>query len=209
MLSVADYDDAYFDAARHLHVTGVMPAVSASAGELVEHAMRAARTRRHDAAASAAATPTISFDPNLRPALWPDVATMRTRLNALAALADWVLPGFDEGCLLSGRDSLPGVAAHFHAMGVRVVVVKLGAQGAWLSTDGGATTLTVPGVAVPRVVDTVGAGDGFAAGLIGARLDGRDWAAALARANWVGAQVIQQRGDIDGLPRCREWPADG
>jgi diguanylate cyclase (GGDEF)-like protein len=60
---------------------------------------------------------------------------------------------------------------------------------------------TVPGFPVPHIVDTVGAGDGFAAGVVSARLEGLDWPSALARGNWVGAQVIQMPGDIDGLPR--------
>ena len=65
----------------------------------------------------------------------------------------------------------------------------------------------MPGVPVERVVDTVGAGDAFAAGLISARLEGLDWPAALARANWVGAQAVQVVGDMDGLPRRAALPA--
>ena len=60
---------------------------------------------------------------------------------------------------------------------------------------------------VAQVVDTVGAGDAFAAGAISGRLEGLDWPQALARANWVGAQVIQVVGDMDGLPRRADLPA--
>ena len=65
----------------------------------------------------------------------------------------------------------------------------------------------VPGVPVTNIVDTVGAGDAFAAGAISGRLEGLDWPQALARANWVGAQVIQVVGDMDGLPRRASLPA--
>ena len=40
---------------------------------------------------------TISFDPNLRPVLWPSREVMIEQLNQLAFAADWVLPGLKEG----------------------------------------------------------------------------------------------------------------
>lgn len=84
-------------------------------------------------------------------------------------------------------------------VGAEAVVIKLGADGACYRTA--SEQGTVPGVPVARVVDTVGAGDGFAAGVISARLEGLDWPCALARGNWVGAQVVQMPGDMEGLPR--------
>ena len=57
------------------------------------------------------------------------------------------------------------------------------------------------------IVDTVGAGDAFAVGVISARLEGRAWPAALTRANWIGAQAIQVVGDMEGLPRRAQLPA--
>ena len=64
----------------------------------------------------------------------------------------------------------------------------------------------MPGVKVAQVVDTVGAGDGFAVGVISARLEGSSWTEALARGNWIGAQAVQVIGDIDGLPRRDQLP---
>ena len=46
----------------------------------------------------------------------------------------------------------------------------------------------VAGVPVAKVVDTVGAGDAFAAGLISGRLEGLDWPTAVARANCRSAR---------------------
>ena len=57
--------------------------------------------------------------------------------------------------------------------GARCVVVKLGAQGAYYASA--EQRGTVPALPVPRVVDTVGAGDGFAVGVISALLEGLDW----------------------------------
>lgn len=194
-LSTADFDASRFLSARHLHVTGITPALSASCAELVEHAMKAMR----------AAGRTVSFDPNLRPKLWPGREAMAAHLNRLAGLADWVLPGIAEGRTLTGLDTPEDIAAFYLDRGARAVAVKLGAEGAyWRSAEGSGR---VPGVRVTHIVDTVGAGDAFAAGAISGRLEGLDWPQALARANWVGAQVIQVVGDMDGLPRRADLPA--
>ncbi len=194
-LSLADFDEARFLAARHLHVTGITPALSPDCAALVERAMRFMR----------AAGRTVSFDPNLRPTLWPGREAMAEHLNRLAGLADWVLPGLAEGQSLTGLQAPEAIADFYLTRGAKAVVIKLGAEGStWRTAAGGGT---VPGVRVERVVDTVGAGDAFAAGLISARLEGRDWPAALARANWVGAQAIQVVGDMDGLPRRAQLPA--
>jgi sugar/nucleoside kinase (ribokinase family) len=189
-LSLTDFDEARFLAARHLHVTGITPALSAHCAALVEHAMRFMR----------AAGRTVSFDPNLRPRLWPSREAMAEHLNRLAGLADWVLPGLAEGQTLTGLNTPEDIADFYLARGAKVVAIKLSAEGSmWRTAEGGGR---VAGVPVARVVDTVGAGDAFAAGLISARLEGRDWPAALARANWVGSQAVQVVGDMDGLP-CR------
>jgi sugar/nucleoside kinase (ribokinase family) len=187
-----DFDAAVFTAARHLHATGICPALSASALALTEHAMRTMR----------AAGRTVSFDPNLRPALWPDRAAMVATINRLAASADWVLPGLDEGGQLTGRDTPEGIAAFYADRGAQAVVVKLGPAGAYyrVGRGDGAEAGFVSGVAVDRVVDTVGAGDGFAVGLISARLEGLGWPEAVARGNWIGARQVQVVGDMDGLP---------
>lgn len=194
-LSLADFDAPRFLAARHLHVTGITPALSAGAAALVEHAMREMR----------AAGRSVSFDPNLRPRLWPGPAVMADHLNRLAGLADWVLPGLAEGRTLTGREQPEDIAAFYLEHGAQAVVVKLGADGAYWRTAH--DTGRVPGVPVADVVDTVGAGDAFAAGLISARLEGLDWLRAVARANWVGAQAIRVVGDMDALPRRAQLPA--
>ncbi|KAF1046180.1 sugar kinase [Xylophilus sp.] len=188
-LGLADLPAGACANARHLHLTGISPGVSASLRELVFTMARAARQ----------AGRTVSFDPNLRPRLWPDERTMRDTLHALAAESDWVLPGLAEGRLLTGAPSAEGIAGFYLERGARLVVVKLGPQGAYYATAAGASG-TVAGVPVARVVDTVGAGDGFAVGVISALLEGLDPAEAAARGNRIGARVVQFPGDCDGLP---------
>ena len=55
-------------------------------------------------------------------------------------------------------------------------------------------------VKVDNVVDTVGAGDGFAVGLVSALLEGRSLKQAIDRGNKIGSLAIQVQGDSEGLP---------
>ncbi|WP_144112397.1 sugar kinase [Paraburkholderia sp. BCC1886] len=194
-LSVADYAADYVLPARHLHLTGVAPAISASSRELAFHLAREMR----------AAGKTISFDPNLRPTLWPSREAMVDGLNALAALSDWVLPGIGEGEILTGYTQPEDIASFYLDHGARGVIVKLGAHGAYYRTADEAATIA--GQPVARVVDTVGAGDGFAVGVISALLEGKSMAQAVARANRIGALAIQVIGDSEGLPQRAELDA--
>jgi len=187
-LSVADGVPGLCARARHLHLTGISPALSDSARELVFHLAREAR----------AAGRRVSFDPNLRPRLWPSGDAMRACVNELATLSDLMLPGLAEGRILTGFETPGDIARFYLDRGARQVVVKLGAAGAYCaSADGG---LLVPAAAVAGIVDTVGAGDGFAAGVISALLEGEPLGAAVVRGNAIGARVIQFPGDSDGLP---------
>ncbi len=188
-LSVAHLAQDYALRARHVHATGITPALSPAARELVAHAMQTLR----------AAGRSVSFDPNLRPSLWPDVATMRDTLNDLARYADWVLPGIDEGRLLTGQSTPADIAAWYLDRGAQAVVIKQGAEGAYFRTAAGEQG-QVSGVHVPVVVDTVGAGDAFAVGIISAQLEGLAWPQAVRRANWIASRALQVVGDMEGLP---------
>lgn len=123
---------------------------------------------------------------------------MRETLNDLAQQCDWVLPGIEEGRFLTGHAEPERIAAFYRARGARLVVVKLGADGAYF--DGEAGTGHVEAFSVEHVVDTVGAGDGFAVGVISALLEGRPVRDAVRRGAWIGARAVQVRGDTEGLP---------
>ncbi|NKI69226.1 sugar kinase [Collimonas pratensis] len=191
-LSIADYRPEYFMAARHLHLSGVAPAISASSLELAFHIASEMR----------AAGKSISFDPNLRPTLWPSREVMADRLNALACYADWVLPGLEEGRILTGLATPHEIAGFYLARGASGVIIKLGSAGAYLRTAHQEATIAAAPVA--KVIDTVGAGDGFAVGVISALLEGRDPHFAATRGNLIGAMAIQVRGDSEGLPTRKQ-----
>ena len=192
-----DIDAPWLTSARHLHATGVFPALSQGTHATAARSLQLMR----------AAGRTISFDPNLRPTLWPSTEAMRGAINALAAQADWVLPGMEEGRLLTGADTPEGVARFYRERGAKLVVVKLGPEGAYYDSD--EATGRVPGFPVEHVVDTVGAGDGFAVGVISALLDGRPVAEAVRRGAWIGARAVQVLGDTEGLPTLAQLQEAG
>lgn len=184
-----DVDAAWLGSARHLHATGVFAAISATTLPAAIKTMDVMR----------AAGRTISFDPNLRPTLWASTEAMRSAINDLASRADWVLPGIEEGLLLTGQSTPEGIAAFYRQLGAKLVVVKLGAEGAYYDSDV-AGTGRVAGFPVKEVIDTVGAGDGFAAGVISALLEGLSVPDAVRRGSWIGARAVQVLGDTEGLP---------
>ena len=196
-IAPADIDVPWLVSARHLHATGVFPALSDNCYETAQRSLALMR----------AAGRTISFDPNLRPTLWPSQQRMRDAINALAAEADWVLPGLEEGRLLTGESTPEGIARFYRERGAKLVVVKLGPQGAWF--DGDAGSGHVAGFPVAKVVDTVGAGDGFAVGVVSALLEGRAPVDAVRRGAWIGARAVQVLGDTEGLPTRAELEASG
>jgi len=188
-LSCDDFDAATFTRARHLHLSGVAAALSASAYDLLDHA----------ASTMKAQGKTISFDPNLRPVLWKSEAEMVEKLNRLAFQADWVLPGLKEAAILTGQSTPEAMADFYLERGVKAVVIKTGADGAWFKTAAGEQG-AVAAVRVDNVVDTVGAGDGFAVGVISALLEGKTFPQAVACGNKIGSLAIQVPGDSEGLP---------
>ncbi|WP_148252008.1 sugar kinase [Aidingimonas lacisalsi] len=191
-LSPNDAAPIDFAAVRHLHATGIPPAVSHSCRQLSWHMLETAR----QSGAS------ISFDPNLRPNLWQSEHDMCETLNAMAAQADWVLPGLAEGQRLTGLATPREIADFYLTRGAKAVIIKLGPEGSYYRgiLGGQESELTVPGFPVNEVVDTVGAGDGFAVGVISALLEGQSPHFAVRRGNLIGSQAIQVIGDMEGLP---------
>ncbi len=192
-LSVDDFNPDYFGSARHLHLSGVSAAISATSLELSKHAAREMRARGK----------TISFDPNLRPVLWPSEQEMVKQLNQLAEYADWVLPGEKEGKILTGYSQPEAMADFWLDKGVKAVIIKTGSDGAWYKTADGEKG-QVAAIRVENVVDTVGAGDGFAVGVISALLEGKPLPQAIKRGNKIGSLAIQVPGDSEGLPTRSE-----
>jgi sugar/nucleoside kinase (ribokinase family) len=112
-----------------------------------------------------------------------------------------VLPRLDiflcnatEAMRITGKKNYEEAAEELHWRGAQAVVVKLGAKGCYLVDD--VDRIYIEGVPVENVVDTTGAGDAFAAGLISALIEGRDMPEACVAGNQAGAKIVTEMGAI-------------
>lgn len=187
LLSPDDLDENYLQSAKYLHLSGITPALSESCKETVDEAIKLAKKHKK----------TIIFDPNIRLKLWSEEKA-REVLMEIAGQVDIVLPGIEEGKLLTGSSDPEEIAEVFLHQGAKVVVVKLGSEGAYFATE--SEKAHVSGFQVDEVVDTAGAGDGFAAGFISGLLRGWGYAKAVKFGNRIGAYALSVEGDMEGYP---------
>ncbi|EEZ92105.1 kinase, PfkB family [Mobiluncus mulieris 28-1] len=213
---------------RHLHLGSYSALIPPGAGKLV--ALLDAK----------AATPglTVSYDPNMRPALVDDLVAARATVEAIVARTDVVKVSDEDLEFLYPGVAAGQIAAQWLAVGPQLLIVTRGGAGAQLyfgagtppesgvnpGTDSGAApeslgdagksgsvVSTNPGVsqnAVPAltvtpspvtVVDTIGAGDSFMAGLL----------AALAERRALGAgRAALAALNADDLQACLDFAAD-
>jgi 2-dehydro-3-deoxygluconokinase len=168
--------------ARWLHLTGITPALSTSAADLVRHLLGGEHLADR-----------VSFDVNLRPSLWPSPETAADTLVRLASQADLVFIGDDEAQALLGTSDPMAVAEALALDGDREIVLKQGARGASLLARTGTTH--VPGLAAP-VVDSTGAGDAFAAGYLTGHCWGWEAVDRLRLGNLLGSRVVGVLDDV-------------
>jgi 2-dehydro-3-deoxygluconokinase len=192
-LSIDDLDFDAIASAGVLHVTGITLALSESAEQAVFAAI---------GAAVAAGVP-VSFDVNHRQALWGG-RDPRPVYRRVVERCDLVFAGVDEAELLVGAGSPEEQAAAITGLGPTQAIVKLGEHGCVARIDGEA--LAAPAEPITPL-DTVGAGDAFAAGYVVGLLDGLDPAARLRQATRCGAFACLGPGDWESLPRRAELDA--
>ncbi|MEX2116216.1 MAG: carbohydrate kinase family protein [Bacteroidota bacterium] len=117
----------------------------------------------------------------------------RTNLKSLVSSVDCFVPSFDEAVLLTGRSSPEDIVRTLLESGsLEIAGVKLGAKGCYIASRRGAKYIPVR--RVRSVVDTTGAGDAFAAGLIAGLIKGLDVFAAAGVANAVAASSVAMLG---------------
>ncbi|MFN3308838.1 MAG: carbohydrate kinase family protein [Anaerolineales bacterium] len=98
-----------------------------------------------------------------------------------------------ESAKLTGKDVIQDAAGSLIGAGAKAVVIKAGGQGCYVHSSGKAEMIPVQPV---NVVDTTGAGDAFAAGLIAALVRGKDLHEACWQANDCGAKIVQELGTV-------------
>ncbi|KRM12766.1 sugar kinase [Paucilactobacillus suebicus] len=148
---------------------------------------------------------TVTFDPNLRPSLWRNESEMIETTNDLAKNAHIVMPGLSEGRILTRFASPEDIAGFYLSQSkiTNTVIIKLGENGAFIMKRNGYSA-TVSGYQIDRVVDTVGAGDGFVAGILTALLEDQSIENAVKRGCAVGAMAVMSPGDNDGYPTVEQ-----
>ena len=137
----------------HLH-TGSIGTVLEPGAASVTELMRAVRE-----------VGTTSYDPNIRPSIMGGLDAVRVRVEELVALSDVVKASEDDLELLYPGRTPDEVMAHWVSLGALLALVTLGADGVAFRVAAGEEVERVPAVA-EHVVDTVGAGDSFMAGLV-------------------------------------------
>jgi 2-dehydro-3-deoxygluconokinase len=189
-MSVDDVDWGYLLDTRVLHLTGITPALSANCYALVAEAIRRAR----------AAGVTVCFDVNYRGKLW-SAAEAGERLRPLLAEADLLLCKGADAALLLGCRGEPRelMAALKKLTRAEVLYCTFGERGAaLLDGDDFAAEPALP----VQIIDRVGSGDAFAAGVLDAWLEagpGSDQKAmrreGLRRGVALAAIALSQYGD--------------
>jgi 2-dehydro-3-deoxygluconokinase len=186
--SAADAGTAWAPDVDLLVVSGITAALSPEARQATERLIGLAR----------AADVPVAFLVNHRTALWPGADGAARVLGPLAAQATVVLASEAELALIGGTAATEEeTASSLRAAGVAEVVVTRGAAGATCWAGEG----TFEQNAVPvAAVDTVGAGDAFAAGYLTARRAGLPVPERLATGARVAAFAVAAHGDWEGLP---------
>jgi len=140
----------------------------------------------------------VSFDPNIRPDLWPDENALRRCLEQALQSADVVKLSVEELAFLTGDVPVSvGLDMLMARCPARLVLVTQGKEGVIAWHDG--TVKHYPATPV-QCVDTTGAGDAFVAGLLYGLAAGQDLTPVIALAQRCGALATTAKGAMTALP---------
>ncbi|MFJ9543758.1 PfkB family carbohydrate kinase [Streptomyces sp. NPDC101225] len=213
-----DWDAVFAGGVRWFHTGGIFAGLSDTTVEVAEEAMAAAH--RHGV--------TVSYDPNYRPSLWAGrggADRARATDLRLARHADVVVgalglvgkrPGEDRVSAAGLPDALAEVACLLPAAKVLATTLREvpsaglndWSSAAWSPGTGFVTGSDMSGL---HVLDRIGSGDGFAAGLIYGLLTGTSLQRALAYGTAHGALTMTTPGDVSmaSLPEVEALMAGG
>lgn len=156
-----------------------------------------AAVTRHAISHFAARGTTIVFDANVRLGLW-DGEQARQDFASVRDDIDVLLAGEEELTALLPGTQPAAAAAELCRQGLRAVVVKAGARGAVVHEPG--HSRPVRPFPVRRVVDPVGAGDAFAAGVVCGILRGWTMVDSARLGARLGASAVTVSGDWEAVP---------
>jgi fructokinase len=152
----------------------------------------------------------IFFDPNVRSGSGFMANAERSRVERQLEFAHVVKASDDDIALLYPGREYREIAAEWQRKTSGTIIVTLGAEGAYALTAGG---FEITAAAVPaKVVDTVGAGDAFAAALLDSLADelprDTDPAASLQRIGIDATRSLLERACISAAYTCEHAGAE-
>jgi len=185
-VTLADVDFKYVARGRHLHHSSIflMPSLRPGLGELFRRARDAGLT--------------TSFDPN-----WDPTEEWGQDVVESLKYVDVFLPNDGEATNLTGA-ATPEEALDILSQYARIVVIKLGSEGAICSAGGQKYRV---GAFKVEPVDTTGAGDSFNAGFLSRWLKDGDVKAALLSGVACGALAVTRMGGTEAMPTVAEMEA--
>ncbi|EOY5727168.1 TPA: aminoimidazole riboside kinase [Enterobacter bugandensis] len=140
----------------------------------------------------------VSFDPNIRPDLWPDENALRRCLEQALQSADVVKLSVEELAFLTGdADVREGLNTLMQRCPARLVLVTQGKEGVIAWHQGAVKHYPATPV---QCVDTTGAGDAFVAGLLYGLAAGQELVPAIDLAQRCGALATTAKGAMTALP---------
>ena len=144
---------------------------------------------------------TISYDLNVRPSLMGEPHEVRAKVEALIGLSDVVKASDEDIAWLYDGAPVSDLLRLWGQLGPALTVVTRGASGALvgLPVSGELTSVDAPAV---RVVDTIGAGDSFMAGLLSGLLDAGLLGGIQARERLRSASLADVRPAVDRALAC-------
>lgn len=191
-LEPADLAPDYIGSARVLHCSGIAQAISPSARATVLQAARIAKDLGLK----------VSYDPNYRHQLWGH-ADLREAAAELLPFVDYLLPSAPaDSQALIGTDDAIETVAHFRDLGIPVVAVTRGADGAVVGSEEG--LVEIPSYNPKRPVDSTAAGDAFNGGFIHGLLNDMSAAEAARLGTITAGLKLRSRGAIAGMPSAVE-----
>ena len=150
---------------------------------------------------SARPSATISYDPNARPSLMGDPHGVRAKIEQLIGLSDVVKASDEDIAWLYDGAPLPDILRLWGLLGPALVVVTRAEKGAviGLTITGELTSVDAP---IVEVMDTVGAGDSFMAGLLSGLLEASLLGGIQARERLRSASLADVRPAVERALAC-------
>ncbi|WP_298741992.1 carbohydrate kinase family protein [Microbacterium lacticum] len=152
-----EFDIAWRNAFRSLPIDAPLVHIGSVASFLEPGASEIRRLLQHHP------PKTLTYDPNIRPALMPPHKAAVAVFEETAAMANLVKMSDEDAAWLYPNKSADDVVDNVLALGAQLAAITLGSEGAIVASH--ATRVTIPALKV-RAVDTIGAGDTFMTSLI-------------------------------------------